>query len=195
MQFPVMRGVMFKKISYYAFLLSLVIGVAISSYWYGTTVGASQTYMNQKAGEAALLANKLKFDNVAVNAGLSETLKPSEKIKMEFEVNRALIDVGRVLEQRLPFNPLYSDTMDATNGLLNVVAEYRKDNPHIVDGIEYSPFKSGWREQMYTKDWEDSVFSASTPDQIEEFRKKHLSETTLQETYYLKALSYGDGVD
>ena len=191
-----MRGVMFKKVLVTTLVFLLILGAITLSYWYGTTVGSSQTYMNQKAGEAALLASKLEYDSILINSeGPIERLEASERIKMEFEINRALIELGRVLEQRLPYNLFYSDTMGYTKGLLKNVADYRNDNPHIVDGIVYSPFQSGWREYMYTKDWEAAIFIDHTPEEIEKFRKEQIKVYEIQELYYFKALNYGSEKD
>ena len=59
----------------------------------------------------------------------------------EIEINESLIAYGKFLERKKNFAPLLADTDEVIEMHFSQIRIYRKNNPRILNGIQYSPVR------------------------------------------------------
>lgn len=105
--------------------------VASGSYLYGVRVGGERL----AAHRMAICA----FDSLSDVEDLKHNPNPAPLDLYEFGINDALISYGKYLERRKPLAPGLNSIEGTTRLMIRRRAQYRLENPRIIDGISYNP--------------------------------------------------------
>lgn len=165
----------------YLFIVIAFLGGLFGAYKYGAIIGSEQTYLNIKAYEAVKVSSNLRGD---------EDLSTEDREAAESQLNQMIIEFGRYLDERSILPPLlFSNNKAASESMIRRAVEYRLENPRIIEGVEYSPFKKGWREHIKSPEFQVDLMELPESDRekiindtIEDFQKK--------ERWYRAALEY-----
>jgi hypothetical protein len=135
---------------YLAVILCILVA-SIGGYWYGYAVGYLQATIFQMSDDALReidAIRELQF-NPEVDA----------KDLHEIRINKSLIAYGKYLETAPWALPGFYSADPVIKQSFSFVTLYRKENPRVVNGIEYAPFNRAYKEteeyQLLEQDWKE----------------------------------------
>lgn len=149
---------------YFALVVLLVCSV-LGGYWYGYSVGFTESRM------LAIGGNALSGIRSIEELDLNPEVKPRDLY--ESRINNALISYGVYLEkgERIAIPPFYTAKPVIRTRFKQIVT-YRKNNPRIINGTVYSPFPEGYETSLKFRKLDSRL------------RKKYVQE----KMYYEKAM-------
>lgn len=165
----------------YLLILFTFLGGLFGAYKYGAIIGSEQTYLNMRAYDAVVASSNLRG---AVD------LSPKDREAEESQLTELIIDFGRYLDEGswLPIL-LFSSNKAASENMIRQAVKYRIENPRIIDGVEYSPFKKGWRNHINSPEFQADLMELSKSDR-EKIISDLISDYELKEKWYKSALEY-----
>lgn len=115
----------------YAITILIFVAFGLGGYWYGYRVGFEEaTILN--AADSAL-------DDISAIDELKHNPDVSAQDLHELQINKSLISYGEYMDNASPPIPGFYSVRPALERLFSNVVSYRKENPRVRDGIEYSP--------------------------------------------------------
>ena len=122
----------------YLTVIIFILMASIGGYWYGFAVGFSQATTFQMSHDA--------LDGIEAIRALRYNAEVDPKDFHEARINESLVTYGKYLEKDYWALPgLYSaDSMIKQS--FSMVASYRRENPRVLEGIEYAPSDQAFKD-------------------------------------------------